>query len=122
KDDRGDEVPAPSEPLGEERGHGQHHDVGQDVPGGHPADLLLGSAQIPGHLGQRDVYDGGVEHLHDRGGDQAQQDEPAVLIDVGGGRSGRGRPGGGGGHAAYGRDTRYGSMSVNPVPAAGARK
>ena len=38
----------------------------------------LRRAEVAGHLRQRDVDDGGVEHLHDRGRDQAEQDEPAV--------------------------------------------
>ena len=35
--------------------------------------------RLPGHLRQRDVDDGGVEHLHHRRRDQAEEDEPAVL-------------------------------------------
>ena len=82
QDDRGGEVAPAAEPLGEERGHRQDDDVREDVAGADPADLLLGGAEIPGHLRQRHVDDRGVEHLHDRGGDEAEQDEPAGAPDA----------------------------------------
>ena len=40
-------------------------------------------AEIAGHLGQGHVDDRGVQHLHDRGGDQAEQDQPPIAHDVG---------------------------------------
>ena len=38
----------------------------------------LRRAEIARHLRQRDVDDRGVEHLHDGGRDQAEEDEPAI--------------------------------------------
>ncbi len=67
---------------GEERRHRQDDDVGQDVGRADPGHFLARRAQIAGHLRQRDVDDGGVEHLHHRRGDEAGEDEPARARDV----------------------------------------
>ena len=80
-DDREREVALAAEHLGEERRHRQDDDVGEDVGGADPGDFLARGAEVAGHLRQRDVDDGGVEHLHDRGRDQAEQDEPARARD-----------------------------------------
>src|ERR1019366_6151637 len=97
QDDReGQVVPAP-EAGGEERRHWQDDDVGEDVAGADPGDLFLRGAEVAGHVRQGNVDDGGVEHLHDGRGDQAEEDEPAIAVDVG--AVGGGRGGGGFGHA-----------------------
>ena len=80
QDDRDRQVVLAPERRREERGHRQHDDVRQDVAGAHPRDLLDRRAEVARHLRQRDVDDRGVEHFHDRGGDQAEQDDPPVLI------------------------------------------
>ena len=42
--------------------------------------LLLAGAQATGHVGQGDVGDGGVEHLHERGQRDGDGDEPRVVV------------------------------------------
>ena len=87
--DRERQVALPAEALGEERRHGQKDDVREDVTGADPADLLVRGPQVPGHRGQRDVDDRGVEHLHDRRSDETEQDQPAIAGDEGGRLLGR---------------------------------
>lgn len=80
-DDRRREVVPPSEHHGQIRGDWEDDDVREDVAGADPADLLLGGAEVAGHLGESHIDDGGVEHLHDRGGDEGQENEPPILFD-----------------------------------------
>ena len=51
---------------------------GDEIGGQNPGDLVLGRAQAPLHVRQRDIGDGGVEHLHDRRADRDNRDHRLV--------------------------------------------
>ena len=59
-----EEALAPEDAREPARG-GQDHRVGREVRGQHPRDLVHARRERALHVGQRDVDDGDVEHLHD---------------------------------------------------------
>ena len=68
-----------SEPGGQPAADRHHHRVGDEVRGQHPGALVLGDRQIAGDVGQADVGDGGVQHLHEGGHRHHQGDGPGVA-------------------------------------------
>ena len=72
-DDGGDEQPRAAEPRGEEAGRRRHDRRRDDVAGQHPVDLFLAGRHRALHVGQRDIGDGAVERLHQRGHDGADR-------------------------------------------------
>lgn len=71
------ELLAPDE--GRHIGAGREDDgVGDEVGGQHPGGFVLGRAETAGDMGQGDVGDGGVEHLHERGQCDRHGDDPGV--------------------------------------------
>src|ERR1039458_5528994 len=53
--------------VGEPAGDGQNDGAGDEVAGEHPGGFVLAGTEGAGHVRQRHVGDGGVEHLHERG-------------------------------------------------------
>ncbi len=52
---------------GEPAGDGENDGAGDEITGEDPGGFVLAGAERAGHVGQGDVGDGGVEHLHERG-------------------------------------------------------
>ncbi len=96
--DRAGEVAAAPEERGQPAGDRQHDDVGDDVAGRDPGDLVERGAQVPHHVGDRHVDDAGVDQLHDRGQRYRDRDDVAVRVRIGRGGQACGGTQGGGGH------------------------
>ena len=77
---------APAEAVGEPAGQGRRDGRGDDVGGQHPVDFVLRRTQAGAHMGQGDVGDRGVEHLHDHRHHDGGGEKALVLDDDRGGR------------------------------------
>ena len=67
-----------TEEAAQERSEGHHDDVGDDVPGADPGDLLHRRPQRPHHVRQRDGDDRRVDCAHQRPEGDRQRDDPLV--------------------------------------------
>jgi hypothetical protein len=67
---------AVGEPAGDGQDDGARHQVAGEDPGG----FVLAGAEGAGHVRQRHVGDGGVEHLHERGQGHRDGDGPRVVV------------------------------------------
>ena len=65
--------------VGEPTGDGQNDGARDQVAGQHPGGFLLAGAERAGHVRQRDVGDGGVEHLHEGGQRYRDCDGPWIV-------------------------------------------
>ena len=81
-DDRSDEVALAAEQLAEPAGERNDDDAREDVAGRDPRDLVERRAEVPHHVGQRDVDDRAVDDLHERGEHDGERDEVAMLLTV----------------------------------------
>ena len=61
----------------EKRARRQDDRVGDQIGGHHPGRFVLADAHAAGDIGQRDIGDGGVEHLHE-GGERDQHARSAT--------------------------------------------
>ena len=77
--DAGDEHPFASELISQPAGHRQDDGVGHEITGEHPRRLIRRRGQAAGDVRQRDVGDGGVEHLHERRQHHARRDQPRAV-------------------------------------------
>ena len=68
-----------AQPVGEPAGQRRRDGRGDDIGGQHPVDLVLRRAEAGAHMGQGDIGDGGVEHLHHRGQHDAGGQQALVL-------------------------------------------
>ena len=69
-----------AEAVGEPAGDGQDDGGGDEVAGEHPGGFFLTGAESAGHVGQGDVGDGGVEHLHEGGEGDGEGDRPRIVV------------------------------------------
>ena len=67
-----------AEQPGEKAAGRQDDGVGDEIGRDHPGRLVLADAQAAGDVGQRDVGDGGVEHLHEGGERDQDRDQPRI--------------------------------------------
>ncbi len=67
--------------------HGQHDRVGNQVAGEHPGGFVLPGAESAGNVGQSNIGDGGVEHLHEGCQGHGERDDPRVVARLPGGSS-----------------------------------
>ena len=82
--DRADEVTLAPEELAEPAGEWDDDDAGEDVAGRDPRDLVEARAEIPHHVGERDVDDRAVDDLHQRREHDGERDQVFVLRALGG--------------------------------------
>ena len=68
------------EAVGEPAGDGQDDGAGHQVAGEHPGGFFLAGAERAGHVGQGDVGDGGVEHLHEGRQRDRKRDQPGIVF------------------------------------------
>ena len=69
-----------AESAGEPSADGQNDGIRDEIRSQHPGALVVARAQIAGHIGQRDVGDAGVEHLHERGQRHDHGDQPRIVL------------------------------------------
>ena len=62
------------------RAYGQNDCIGNEVGGEDPGRLVLRSAKRTRNVRQRDVGDGGIEHLHDRCQGDGNRGEPRIAL------------------------------------------
>ena len=67
-----------AEPSGEKAAGGESDGVGDEVGRHHPGGFVLAHAQAAGDVGQRDIGDRRVEHLHEGGERDHHGDQPRV--------------------------------------------
>ena len=60
-------------------GDGQHDGVGDQVAGQHPGGFILPGGERSGDVGQGDVGDGGVQHLHEGGQSDRHGHGPGIV-------------------------------------------
>ena len=80
--DRAGEIVSPAEGAREPRRHRHHDHVRDDVAGADPRDLFERRAEIPHHVRNRDVDDGGVDQLEHRGQRHREGDQVAGMVDL----------------------------------------
>ncbi len=76
--DAEDEEVAPAHQARRPSAERQHDGVGDQIAGQHPRALIGAGAEAAGDMRQRDVGDGGVEHLHESGQSHGGSDQPGI--------------------------------------------
>ena len=69
-----------AETVREPAGDGQHDRAGHEIAGQNPGCLFLARAQGSGNVGQRNIGDRGVQHLHECRQRHRQCDQPRIMF------------------------------------------
>jgi hypothetical protein len=65
--------------IGEPAGDGKDDGGGDEIAGENPGSFFLRSSDRAGDVRERDIGDGGVEHLHEGGDGDGERDQPGVV-------------------------------------------
>src|SRR6185312_6176272 len=73
------EVALAPEQIAKKAGQGNDDHACEQISGGHPRDVVETRAEVAHHVGQRDVHDRAVDHLHHRRKHDGERDDVPML-------------------------------------------
>ncbi len=74
------EKPLAAESAGKPSANGQDDGIRHQIGGEHPGALIVAGAKAARHVGQCDVGDARVEHIHERGHRHDNRDQPRIEL------------------------------------------
>ena len=69
-----------AEEIGEPAGERQNDGVGDEIGSERPGGFVDRNGEAAGNVGERDVYDGGVQHFHEGAEHHGDGDDPGIDV------------------------------------------